>query len=230
MAFVMQPSGRSEGVLRGINMKESRGFTMIEMVVVLAVIAILAAILTPIVTSYVERARVNKATGDVKKIAAAIIQFNTDTKAWPIYSSTTFLTDSSGVTGPVYDFERTSGNDAIVPGSGGGSDWPVTSGVVGGGNAGDLDAIVNQNHMNLGLTGTRGWKGAYVELGEDPWGSRYYLNGKFLKPGATSSHGNGNPAAVYIISAGPNQTMDTNFDQVTSAFSAGGDDIIARIK
>src|SRR5437867_4926123 len=74
---------------RGITrMKESRGFTMIEMVVVLAVIAILAAILTPIVTSYIERARVDSATNDVKKIAAAIVQFNTDTKVWPIYSST----------------------------------------------------------------------------------------------------------------------------------------------
>src|SRR5205085_2716033 len=42
----------------GLTMKDSRGFTLIEMVVVLAVIAILAAILTPIVTSYIERARV----------------------------------------------------------------------------------------------------------------------------------------------------------------------------
>ena len=51
--------------------KDSSGFTMIEMVVVLAVIAILAAILTPIITSYVERARINAATSDLKSIAAA---------------------------------------------------------------------------------------------------------------------------------------------------------------
>jgi prepilin-type N-terminal cleavage/methylation domain-containing protein len=218
---------------RGFDLKESRGFTLIEMVVVLAVIAILAAILTPIVTSYVERARVDRATSDVKKIAAAIVQFNTDTKVWPIYKSTSFLTDSSGVAGPVYDLESTVGNDAIVPGSGGGMDWPATNGVVGGGNAGDLNGVLNQNSMNLALAGSRAWKGAYVELGEDSWGTKYYLNAKWLKPGATSQHGGtgtATPSAVYVVSAGPDQTLQTNFDQATSAFTVGGDDIVGRIK
>ena len=81
---------------------------MIEMVVVLAVIAILAAILTPIVTSYVERARVNTATNDVKKIAAAIIQFNTDTKVWPIYSTQPF----AGVSDTTYDVAASAGTIA----------------------------------------------------------------------------------------------------------------------
>src|SRR5713101_3686857 len=104
-------------------MKESRGFTLIEMVVVLAVIAILAAILTPIVTSYIERARVDAATNDVKKIAAAIVQFNTDTRVWPIYTATNFPADAAGVGGPVFAVESTSGNAAITATSGTGSDW-----------------------------------------------------------------------------------------------------------
>src|SRR5713226_2030308 len=99
-------------------MKESRGFTLIEMVVVLAVIAILAAILVPIVTSYIERARVDAATNDVKKIAAAIIQFNTDTKVWPIYTSHNFPADPAGVGGNVFDLEYTSGTVAISAASG----------------------------------------------------------------------------------------------------------------
>src|SRR6266853_225769 len=103
-------------------MKESRGFTLIEMVVVLAVIAILAAILTPIVTSYVERARVNTATNDVKNIAAAVIQFNTDTKIWPIYSSTSGF--PADLTANINDVESTSGNEAVV---GSGTNWTLTS-------------------------------------------------------------------------------------------------------
>ena len=192
---------------------------MIEMVVVLAVIAILAAILTPIVTSYVERARVNTATNDVKNIAAAIVQFNTDTKIWPIYSSTTgFPTD---LTANINDVEATTGNEAVV---GTGTGWTLTS-------DGDLNAIVNQNNMNLALTGTRAWKGAYGEMNMDPWGTKYYFTSRFLKPGFTSTHGaSTSPSAVFVISAGPNQTLDTNFDQATSAFAPSGDDIIARIK
>src|SRR5262245_8559272 len=46
--------------------QDAQGFTLMEMVVVLAVIAILAAILTPIINSYVERARLNGARSDVK--------------------------------------------------------------------------------------------------------------------------------------------------------------------
>ena len=212
-------------------MRDSRGFTLIEMVVVLAVIAILAAILTPIVTSYVERARVETATNDVKKIAAAIIQFNTDTRVWPIYSTMPFV----GVNDAAYDIESTVGNDAIVPMSGNpGADWPATAGAVGGGNVGDLNAILNQNRMQLLLTGARAWKGAYLELHEDPWGSKYYLTSKFLKPSSTSTHWNSlpsaTPSAVYVISAGPNQTVDTYYDQATSAFTIGSDDIVARIK
>ncbi len=211
-------------------MKGPRGFTLIEMVVVLAVIAILAAILTPIVTSYVERARINAATNDVKKIAAAIIQFNTDTRVWPIYSTQPFV----GINDATYDIESSSGNAPVVPMSGPGSDWPATAGLVGGSNAGDLDAVMNQNRMDMPLTGPRSWKGPYVELHEDPWGSKYHLTSKFLKPSFTSTHWNAlataTPSAVYIISPGPNQTVDTYFDQASTAFIVGNDDIVARIK
>jgi prepilin-type N-terminal cleavage/methylation domain-containing protein len=211
-------------------MKDSRGFTLIEMVVVLAVIAILAAMLTPIVTSYIDRARINSAASDVKKIAGAIVQFNTDTRVWPIYSSTTGF--PSVLTTNVYDFMTSAGNAAVAATTGNtGADWNLAAT-----NVGDLDAVVNQNRMALPTTGQTAWRGAYVAMGTDPWGTKYYFNSKFLVPGATSTHGapgnSGTPSAsaVYIISAGPNQTLDTNFDQATSAFTSTGDDIVARIR
>jgi len=207
-------------------MKDSRGFTMIEMVVVLAVIAILAAILTPIVTSYVDRARNDSAQSDVKKIAAALVQFNTDTKLWPIYSAV-----PPNITTGAYSVEAGPGNQPQI---GSGTNWPSISSV------GSLDSVLNQNLMGLPITGKAAWKGPYVELGPDPWGTQYFLNALFLEPGCVSTHGGAgtcsttsgaSPSAVYVISAGPNQTIETNYDQATSSnFAVGGDDILVRIK
>jgi prepilin-type N-terminal cleavage/methylation domain-containing protein len=191
--------------------QESQGFTLLEMVVVLAVIAILAAILTPIITSYVERARLNAARNDLKNIAASVVQYNTDTKVWPIYTTTAFST-TPDLNGAVYDVVYTSGNNAIV---GGGYTGTSTNG--------DLDSILNGNTMNVTTSGPRAWKGAYLELGADPWGTRYYLTAKSLKPTSTN--------AAFILSPGPNQTIDTTMVQSQSgAVTTGGDDLLVRIK
>jgi len=189
--------------------KVFRGFTMIEMVVVLAVIAILAAILTPIITSYVERARLNAASSDLQHIAAATIQFNTDTKVWPIY-----IGAFTNLNGPVDDLKSTPGNEAIA--GAGFAGFTASS-------SGSLEAALNQNSMGLATTGKNHWKGAYLELGADPWGTKYYLTSKHLQPGSTS--------AAYVISAGPNQTLETVFNQPQSgSLVVAGDDIVVRIK
>src|SRR2546421_3190121 len=100
------------------NAKDSRGFTLLELVVVLAVIAILAAILTPMINGYVDRARNSAAISDMKNIAAAVTQFNTDMKFWPIYK-VSFAGNSFG--SGIYDQLSTTG----------GGDGAVASGVTG---------------------------------------------------------------------------------------------------
>jgi prepilin-type N-terminal cleavage/methylation domain-containing protein len=50
------------------------GFTLLEMAVVLAIIAIIAAILTPVVTKYIDQARTARADEDTKKIAQAVLR------------------------------------------------------------------------------------------------------------------------------------------------------------
>lgn len=187
--------------------KDSGGWTLLELVVVLAVIAILAAVLTPMLTSYIQSSRISAAKKDLSNIAAAVVQFNTDTKLWPIYN-TTFV----NLADTPKDVEYTAGNDAIV---GGGYTATSTGGL--------LSDPLNTNVMALPTTGTRAWKGAYLELNPDPWGTRYYLTAKHLKPGDTY--------AAFVFSAGADQTIQTTLDQSQSGnLTVSGDDLVVRIK
>lgn len=193
-------------------MKGSRGFTLIEMVVVLAVIAILVAVLTPIINSYVDKARTGAANSDLKNIAAAVLQFNSDTKVWPIYQTTADIPN-----GNTWTVEWTPGDTASLDTSVQ-SDWSTA---LTGGTA--LDVMLNTNNLGLPTTSNRAWKGAYLNLGADPWGSAYYVTTDNLKP--TSAN------AAYVISAGPNQKIETPLNNSRSGtLVPGGDDLIVRIK
>lgn len=205
--------------------KDSRGFTLMEMVVVLAVIAILAAILTPIINSYVERARLNSARSDVKNIAAAFVQFNTDAKFWPIYKTAADAPNNANATLNVWDFMGSEGNNATLTGAG----WSALSTTTGA-----LSDFLNTNFYGLNAAPVTGggpsqpvYRGPYLELGPDPWGSRYYVTSKWLKPGSNQDK------AAFVVSPGPNATIDTAYDQSrtgSTAFVISSDDIVARIR
>lgn len=190
----------------------NRGWSLMELVVVLAIIAILAAIITPMINSYVDRARINSARNDVRNLAAAIISFNTDTKTWPIYKTSGDIPN-----GDAYNALVTDGDEAALAG-GIAVTWTSDSN-------GDLKAIVNENLLGLTTSGVRKWNGGYMnEVTTDPWGTKYYFNGLHLKPDSTSN-------ATFVLSAGPNQTIDTEFTQaVSGTFTVGGDDIVQRIR
>jgi prepilin-type N-terminal cleavage/methylation domain-containing protein len=202
--------------------KDSHGFTLLELAVVLAVIAILAAILTPLVTGYVERAREDAAKVDLKSIATAVVRFNTDEKFWPIYkvafgSSGHTSTNSST---DVYDVIQSGGLDATIPSSGGGSDWSTT--IIA--NSNTFESVMNKDfYTNISDHATR-FKGPYLQFGVDPWGTRYYLTANNLMP-SSANH-------AYVISAGPNQTIETNYTNARSSgdLAAGGDDLIQVIR
>jgi prepilin-type N-terminal cleavage/methylation domain-containing protein len=196
-----------------------RGFTLIEIVIVLAVIAVLAAFITPMIAGYVERSRLLRATNDCKTIAEAIINFNKDTRAFPVYSATP-LNKTNATLSVLY----TGGAEATASGGSGTGTWLT----------GNRDLL--QNHLEKGLTSGGqpypttlpfAWKGPYLtDFYSDPWGTRYYINVAYLQPGAGNN-------AVWVLSAGPTQLIETNFAQPVSGAttpSLGGDDIGYRIK
>lgn len=52
---------------------------------------------------------------------------------------------------------------------------------------------------------------------------RCNITGRFLKPGNDAF-------ASFVVSAGPNQTVDTNFQQARATAVGGGDDIFLRLR
>jgi len=61
----------------------SRGFTLLEAMLIVGIVAILAAIAIPSYESYVERTRVAKAVIDIANISSAVSRYETDNRAFP---------------------------------------------------------------------------------------------------------------------------------------------------
>ena len=191
------------------------GFTLIEMAVTLAIIGTLAAILTPLVSNYVDQARVTRANSETQNIASAILSFSKDTGKFPIFQSGANIT----VTSATYNVLVGPGT---APGCSGGCTTTWLSS-----NSGDLGNILERNTPVYGTTGKFAWRGPYLtNIAADPWGNRYYVNG----PGMAF----GQKRAVFVLSAGPNGTIDTTFSQDigsgAAAITIGADDIVARVK
>jgi len=194
---------------------KSKGFTLIELAVVLAIIAVLAAVLTPMVTGYLDQARVARAQADARTIADSIKLYQRDTGRWPVYAT-------SG------DYPNTIGGSKALIGSNTGSNpqngnatWSVSTIVA----SSSLEVYINGNLTGLSANAfpKAGFRGPYIgSLDSDPWGNKYILTASDLA--GTTFHG-------YVISAGPNGVMDTTMDQpVTGQFTAGSDDVVAVIK
>ena len=75
--------------------RNEKGFTLIEVVVVVAVIAILAAVLTPYITKYIDDSKIAKARNEVQVVAAAVTNAYKDLGRWP--NRNTAATDFGGL-------------------------------------------------------------------------------------------------------------------------------------
>ena len=69
--------------IRGSNLGKATGFTIIELMVVVAIVAVLGAIATPLYTEYIEKARVVRAIAEIKMISQAITVYELETGKYP---------------------------------------------------------------------------------------------------------------------------------------------------
>lgn len=64
--------------------RKKKGFTLIELIVVIAILGILAAVLIPRFTGFQDKARSTQATTDAKNIATAIDSLYTEVGEWDV--------------------------------------------------------------------------------------------------------------------------------------------------
>jgi prepilin-type N-terminal cleavage/methylation domain-containing protein len=217
------------------------GFTLLEMVIVLGIIAVLAAIILPTGMNALREADLTKANADLSEIAAALTQFFSSLRYMPACSSPGVGADCD----PRYGTGASDNNNlkflAIIEGSGDPSGKYPPEGTLttpwAFGSADETAAAKNNafNHLvinnpngdatvaealkDYSETGSRRWKGPYAaRFGLDPWGNAYIVSiGAMEKDGSKIVTN----AKAWIISAGPNGVLETEPDGTV----LGGDDL-----
>ena len=77
-----------------------KGFTLIELIVVIAILGILAAVLIPRFTGFQERARQTQALVDAKQVVTAVDAYYAENGAFPdrsVPTQLTYVTSMSGI-------------------------------------------------------------------------------------------------------------------------------------
>lgn len=212
---------RVKSWLKGNN----KGFTLIEIVTVLGVTSIMAAVLAPMSANYIGNAANLRAQADVQAIGSAIATFGADTRRWPVYidasdsatATLTLLASPGDAPEVIISGDRFPGNTA----------FDTTAGAI---TEGSLIGQLNTNTPKYKLTGNSKWQGSYLEdITDDPWGNKYYVTIEPFQP-LNLSPADGVLYTVFVLSAGPNQVIETAEKQIVTDFKVGGDDVVYRIR
>ncbi len=219
-----------------IGKTDRQGFTLIEIVIAVAIVAIFAAALTPMVFRHLEEAKISKAQNEAETIATAVLCYYKDVGCWPYTNNTTNNRPSGN------EVDRVISSSAVAAGVGpdaasGADRWgsymvakplgdylyynnPDDNSSADGANA-------NEANQDWPTSGPGAWRGPYIDRYtiNDPWGHAYVINARFFPGGiytGTVRH------KVFVLSAGPNGKWETGYANDASE-EITGDDIGALI-
>lgn len=205
------------------------GFTLIELVFVIAIIVVLASIFLPLAVSKLRKADEVGTDASIQEIAAALTSFYDDLKHFPTCGA------GAGGATPADCSPLGSVNDLIFLAFGDGSDAITTTypDAATGGNNWDLQVndgatpATNNgfNHVVRNLpratgtetdgtqyetSGSKRWRGPYLSrVSVDAWGRTFIAYVGAMESGGTKVSGSSGSHKGWILSAGPNNSLDT---------------------
>ncbi len=212
-----------------------RGFTLVELVFVIAIIVVLAGILIPLALNKLGEADQARTDADLQGMAAALTTFFTDNRHFPACNAT----DCDPLNGSTNDLKilvfKSDASDVVaadIPTTDTTSvcsrNWEDTTNNLVSGNTDQNNAfnhLIINNPNGDGIIGGstvdyRKWKGPYIgKVGKDPYGNYYVAHiGAIEKNGSkinTSGTGYG-----WVLSAG----IDGVFQTCPESTSLAGDD------
>ncbi len=208
--------------------RDRGGFTLIEIVIAVAIVAIFAAALSPMVFRHLEDSKITKAQNESETISTALLSYYKDTGKWPV-------TNADGPSGN--GINRIVSGSVVATGAGAGAGtgaalWATTGTTKNLGdylyynNADDDSAAdgtgANEASEDWPTTGSTAWKGPYLDAYSvnDPWGNAYVINSNYFPGGA---YAGSIRHRVLVLSAGPNGTWETPFDDAVSEEILGDD-------
>ena len=218
-------------------MRNSKGFTLVEIIVAVALVAILSAAIAPSVLNNIAQGRVSRASSDVQAIAQAVMRFKNDTGYFPnlVFPSNT---DSDSAS-QKFDYLASVEGDFAAAASG--VNWPGAAATFSEGASTDGSTQDITSHLILGKArgstdslytraekpedpASIGFRGGLLNADpQDPWRHKYVCNVAGL---------GWSGQAIWVISAGPNGIIETNIalNGTGAAQSLTGDDIGFRIQ
>ncbi len=208
-----------------VTIKGNKGFTLLEIIIAVAIVAIMAVAIAPPLIKNLNEGKAARAQSDAKVIGTAILSFYKDTGRWPLQND-----DDSA-----YDLTRLVGNEDL-----GGGNEGIPAGASGISGSGNWDSWGQPGTLNAQLIANAagsvdplyiesknphikpGWNGPYLDsVPLDPWGNPYVVNIRFVNSTVTDYKRHN----VMVLSAGPDGLFQTPFHSNTFDESIGGDDI-----
>jgi len=173
------------------------GFTLIELIVTIAILTILAGVLVPAVGNYTDKSKKAKVAAELRILSDALTGYQTDCAAWPGNTDlVTVTTTNFAITGMPCMYTNAFGKT--------GWDGPYLA-----------KGVMTSGAMNVSVAGASGVAGSGLL---DPWGNPYYCY-------TFANNYSGTTGGIMLVSRGKNGAMNTSAANVF-ANAPSSDDII----